>query len=286
MTVATASMPKIRSTASVNGVVLETLIVTPEQASEWLNNRGPNRQVSQARVQQFARDMRASRWAKNGETIKFDEAGLLIDGQHRLEAIVQAGVQVPLSVAWNVPSSAMPTIDAGRARGFGDVLHIRGVTDHIAVSAVAALVRRWESGNLTDNRAASHTELDGVVARHSGIVDSVAAVRKGARIAPVGILAFVHYIGARANATKADEFIYAILNGTTPSGMGLSANNAAFRLRERLIGQKVTKARLPRNEVLALTIRAWNFFLADRPVVNLRWRAAGPRKEEFPSFGE
>ena len=66
--------------------------ITPEYAKELLDYNKKNRSLSKATVDRYAEDMRKDNWQQNGEAIKIDWDGNLIDGQHRLAACVKSGV--------------------------------------------------------------------------------------------------------------------------------------------------------------------------------------------------
>lgn len=66
------------------------LIITPEMAKKYLQNMKTNRNISFARVNAYARDMERGAWQENGESIVFNKSGQLVNGQHRLAAIVKA----------------------------------------------------------------------------------------------------------------------------------------------------------------------------------------------------
>ena len=66
-------------------VVME---VGPDLAARWLDGNTHNRPLKQTLVDRFVRDMQAGRWRLTHQGIAFDADGMLIDGQHRLWAIV------------------------------------------------------------------------------------------------------------------------------------------------------------------------------------------------------
>jgi len=76
------------------------VLVSPELAAEWLkkNNTGENRAVSQEVIANYAMDMKNNKWDLTHQGICFGEDGALVDGQHRLHAIVMAGVTVAMMV--------------------------------------------------------------------------------------------------------------------------------------------------------------------------------------------
>lgn len=71
--------------------------VTPMKAARWLKRNIANRRVSPKVVRNYAGDMSRGEWLLNGEAIKFDRDGNLLDGQHRLGAIVHNGKSVRLA---------------------------------------------------------------------------------------------------------------------------------------------------------------------------------------------
>lgn len=92
-------------------------LVTPEQAERWLATANrKNRPLSPVFAGRYAADMKGGRWAVNGQGVVFDTDGHLIDGQHRLKAVVLSGTAVPLLVVSGVPAGVFDTLDQGRRR--------------------------------------------------------------------------------------------------------------------------------------------------------------------------
>jgi hypothetical protein len=116
---------------------LDIVKVTPTIAKQWLaTNTENNRRVRQERVDFYAAEMLSGRWVESsGETIKFDRSGKLIDGQHRLAAIIKANKTMRMTVARNLDQSAFAVIDSGMARNGGDVLHIAGIPNANVLAA-------------------------------------------------------------------------------------------------------------------------------------------------------
>lgn len=105
------------------GMYTETVLVTPEMAAKWLDESdGANpRPVLQRSVNYLVEEIKAKRWRLTPQGIAFNEQGLLIDGQHRLWAVVESKVAVPMRVTWNTPDAVKEVLDSGTLRG----LHIR-----------------------------------------------------------------------------------------------------------------------------------------------------------------
>jgi len=81
------------------------ITMTVERAKELLENNDHNRKVTNSRVQEYAKEMTNGLWLYNGESIIISESGRLLDGQHRLLAIVESGVEVEIELVEGVPDS-------------------------------------------------------------------------------------------------------------------------------------------------------------------------------------
>ncbi len=101
----------------------ETILVTPDMARAWLARNVVNRKLSQTYIDKVVWDIQRGRFDYNHESVGFNVRDELIDGQHRLTAVVKAGVPVRLRVSFNVPGGYHSTMNVGRARTAADVLH-------------------------------------------------------------------------------------------------------------------------------------------------------------------
>lgn len=120
-------------------------IITPEWARQTLEDqekriaKGEYRQrnVSEPTVDRYANDMRHGHWLLNNQGIGFDHKENLIDGRHRLWAVVKAGVPVRMMVMRGlsptqkngITVNTIDTVDCGRARNVGQQLAIDGVAN-------------------------------------------------------------------------------------------------------------------------------------------------------------
>jgi hypothetical protein len=92
--------------------------ITPEIAADWLENRnlGKNRKLSLRTAGRYAKAMSDGRWMVTHQGIAFDSDGFLIDGQHRLRAVVLAGMSVEMFVAVGFDSGTFAILDIARRR--------------------------------------------------------------------------------------------------------------------------------------------------------------------------
>lgn len=85
--------------------------VTPELAQSWLDTGKSNRPVSESRVQKLTAQMQAGLWRLNHNGIAFAKDGTLLDGLHRLHAVVRSGMTVPMIVVVDEPVENRNVID-------------------------------------------------------------------------------------------------------------------------------------------------------------------------------
>ena len=65
--------------------------ITPEMAQRYLERNTHNRRLSERSVRELVTAIKNDEWQVNGEAIKVDEEGNLIDGQHRLSRLAGSG---------------------------------------------------------------------------------------------------------------------------------------------------------------------------------------------------
>lgn len=105
----------------------EVETITPATAQRYLLKNSPrNRPLRSSRVAELSRDILRGDWRLSHQPIAFDTDGNLIDGQHRLNAIIQTGISLQVMVTRGVDPESFDVIDRGLKRSAGDVLGIHG----------------------------------------------------------------------------------------------------------------------------------------------------------------
>lgn len=151
-----------------NKIKLNTRVITPEMAKKFLQMNTNNRPLSKRHVDVLAAAMERGEWQVTGESIKISEANTLLDGQHRLTAIVKAGVSVKMVVVEGLPVESFHVIDTGsKPRGTADVMAIGGEKNPLVFSAAARIVKNWEvDPDLTKNTTTwTVTQIEQVLER-------------------------------------------------------------------------------------------------------------------------
>lgn len=111
-------------------------LVTPDQAKSWLNNNPNIRKLRAHRVAAMARAIESGHFDTTHQGIALADDGALLDGQHRLSAIVKTGIPVNLLVTRGLPRTVVKTIDSGMPRQAYERLG----TDKLNTSICSALL--------------------------------------------------------------------------------------------------------------------------------------------------
>lgn len=113
-------------------------IITPTKAKKLLEtNTESNRRVNQKVVSRYTSDILEGRWKEDtGELIKVSKQGKLIDGQHRLWAVIKANKPTKFHVATDVDDNVFDVLDTGKNRNHADSFKILGIKNEFMVPAI------------------------------------------------------------------------------------------------------------------------------------------------------
>jgi len=102
---------------------VETITLTPAIAENLLQKNNGNRKLQPATVNRYAKTMRSGNWRSTHQGIAIDESGNILDGQHRLEAVVKSGVTIitTLTIYKGKLKAGMLPVDIGKNRTSHDL---------------------------------------------------------------------------------------------------------------------------------------------------------------------
>jgi hypothetical protein len=129
-------------------VETKIVVVSPHLASRWLERNRRNRRVREDRVTRYAEQIEDGEWMLSPDAIAFDYNGCLINGQHRLKAIIEADEPAPFIVATGLEPDAFKISDVGVKRTGGDILRIEGFKNPEELAAATRLMVLWSQGRL------------------------------------------------------------------------------------------------------------------------------------------
>lgn len=288
----------------------EWLAITPAMAAEFLKNLHPDQRHERGtKVEQYSQDMVKGHWREDTEdTILFDWYGYLIDGQNRLLAVKESKTTVHFWVAWGVDPEVMAVKDTGAARSPSDSLRIKGLgagmsaTELRIVAAIARREMHWESGrhssgSMKSVATATHSDIAEVLMRQPDIYGAAKIGQDASKSTrPPLVNANIYgFFWLHANRVDSDAAYRWQSFWLTPEDLPGGSPIAAVRERffrsslasaGRSLGNNPRADVLNTDEQLALLIRAWNLFIAERPANRQRMHIARGKltNENFPAF--
>ncbi len=256
----------------IPGVTAVAVYMTPEIAARLLLRNTHNRKISENVVLKYVAEIQAGEWRLTPSGIGFDDAGVLVDGQHRLSAIVRANKPVPLVVTLGLPTTSQEKVDRQRRRTLFDALYLAG---HAAcrqeVEIASCLTRRTlrsESGVVPSDVLVKHTlecHLENIREVLKIMVNASKQVRGLCQASFLAAAVLYHEI----NSEKCAEFLKAVRTGVL-----LTQDHPAMRLRRFLMGE-TTVASMPRgganqSYVFRRSVYAMQAHLEGRNIPGLR----------------
>ena len=241
------------------GLPYEASITTigPAEAKEILSyGHDYNRRPSEKHAQQLANKMTNGDWKFNGDPLRFD-GHQLIDGQHRLMAIIKSNQSYPFVCVKKLDPAVFSTIDSGKKRDFATTLEIGGETHP---KELASATRQYF--NLTVGSSAvtiedmkdqleAHPELRELVEEcitHRGTTP------KGVS---VGVIAATQLLAKKLDANLAEEFFRQLI-----TGQHTTANTSLLR---ETIGEIGEEKGVDKKSFVNSAIRqAWNATRANK----------------------
>lgn len=246
-------------------------IITPAIAEYYLAKTKINRTVRSSGVDAYARDMANGDWITTGESIQFDWFDQLIDGQHRLLAIIKSGKSIELLVVRGLDPRAQKRIDSGIVRAFADQLKMAGVAESLSVASALRRIHLYEvmaervdfnTGKVT------HAELEEVFERHPSVPEIASRLKNVASRTgvPLSQLTFINWLLHEHNPEKTEEFFDLFLHGAN-----MDLDHPVLVLRDRIRRERDQYAQREfQIRAFWLTIQAWNHWRSGRKVTRLQ----------------
>lgn len=266
--------------------IVET--ITPTKAQEYLGKSGGNRNISKPVVASYAASMKAGKWLLNGESITFDIDGVLLNGHHRLHAIILAGVPIQTFVTRGVEHECYTTFDCGRHRTIGQLISMQGIRNYsiIATSVYSAylLVNGFYvgSGSNIKSRKKSNSDVIDFFNRDRDFFCEIGvlirSIKQNANILEDGIIgSSIYYLVRIGGYTK--EFVDDFFRKAC--SLDTCENSTIEKLRKRLIKNRTSStAKFPKAVTFAYVIKTWNAYVTGRELKILKFTT----EEEYPKF--
>ena len=211
-------------------------VITPEIAKEYLaKNTGNYRKLYWHRVDAYARDMKLGKWEFNGEGIKFSKSGKLVDGQHRLSAIVKANVPVKMLVIYDIDDD-VKIYDVAQTRSVAQIAKASGLSGEVANSSVVAAASIILAPNWRTHFVAKGQVVDYVNEHSDDFAEAIKISRQNANHAIAKKSACIAAIYCMIRLEKYKDLLY-LFFGVVNSGFSVDGMDCspAIVLRNFLI---------------------------------------------------
>lgn len=151
------------------------ITITPDLAKDIITNRNSfNRRVKKNQVKYLTSLMEKGQFHPyNAETLKFTgsfETGRMIDGQHRILAIINSGKTYELAVATNVDERLFTTIDRGIGRSDGDMFEVKGIPNARNIASMISTYLKLDYRNIESIKSNS---IDNPLSKYKITVDQL-----------------------------------------------------------------------------------------------------------------
>ncbi len=152
--------------------ITKIMKITPDMAKRCLEKNPNNRPIRPEWVKVLAEDMRTGNWRTTHQGIAFDEEGCLMDGQHRLRAILESGVTVEMEVTKGMKREDMIFVDNHNPRKFNNYSVFLGRPERHGDLAIARILEfglrnRYPTLSIRDQFNLVEKYQDGITFAHS-----------------------------------------------------------------------------------------------------------------------
>jgi hypothetical protein len=207
--------------------------ITPAIAREILTHNTNNRTLRPGHAANLAADIKAGRWQVSHQGIALTADGQLLDGQHRLHAVVMAGIPITIMVARNVDPDTFKVMDMNKVRAHFDRIHLVDLDqDNKLICVVITAYMRFAkcmAGAVPVDLL--ETEFLTNTGRWLWAAKAFRVKRRGITLASV-LAAIVSY--HMDSPTKAEQFAEGLLEG-----VGLTPGSPVLTLREALLAGRI-----------------------------------------------
>jgi len=242
--------------------------VTPAIASAMLDLNSANRPLRSGRVALLARSMTEGRWKLTPEAISFHNKGGLLNGQHRLAAVVASGVTVLATLWFGCDPSEFTALDRNAVRGVSDDLALMGYDRWTVRASSAQVLLRIKLGS-TANVDPAHVVQFAVSLASPELDRALLYGERARKMVAITSATVAFYVIQRdtKHPGKMDEFWECFCTGAN-----LPPKSAVLKLRDWLRDNISARNGRDRNvKDTAALIIAWNSWVRGKTAPSFAW---------------
>ena len=246
--------------------------------------KGTNRKVSINIVDEYAAAMLRGEWEVTHQGIAFSDEDHMVDGGHRLRAVIAAdaekpGITVPFMVTFGLPEEAMLAMDIGRRRVPADFLTMSGEQNVTTLSGILRMTYcyynvPWAHNESWSRHRITPTMQNDFLAGNPELRESVYEAMPLRKLFKGSASGAFHFIATKERPdVDVADFLYQLRSGEL-----LAKGDPALTLRELMLNSKASLRRFSASEELALMIKAFNRWAKQEESHLLAFRSG----EQFP----
>lgn len=235
----------------IESTSIKTILIDADTARKMLcKNYEGNRRIRKSAVSKYVAEMKSGSFMTNvGQIIVLHRDGTLLDGQHRLTAVVESDTEWPfvVQVVSGDKAEIYSKIDQGGKRSLSDCSQMN--KNQAGIARIIAAVKNGKSGaasalqaKVTNRRQVTNTEAIEVFSSNPLLIEYADAVstklgNSNVRGSRIGAGAFAYIASEMYGRAKVDKFIDNIADPTLcecpQAAATLAAINSANNSRKR-----------------------------------------------------
>lgn len=230
--------------------------VTPVMAHVMLDHNSANRAIKLHAIGRYVEFLRNSEWLITSQTIGFSDQKVLVDGQNRLYAILQAKKPMRTWVIFGVDRNAFKVTDTGEKRRVNDALQIMGESSALNLGAALRGLHCYMIGDWTFREPMTVFEGEDLLKSHGRLRDSLRTAmtaKAQLKALPVTAAAVCHYVFSKIDRDMTDQFFNNLKWGTD-----LKRDDPEYVLRQIITQEPESIKHGGKALPYAMLIRAWN----------------------------
>lgn len=260
-------------TKQLNNMEFKKQLITPSIAKKYLEANVKNRRIRTPIVTRYANDMTSGKWKEDtAEVIKISKTGIILDGQHRLAALIKANVSISFHVATSLDDNVFDVLDTGSNRSAGDIFLIQGIKNQSSIPSIISTYHNLKMGtssrtqqkNLKLTNAALLIEYNKREMFWQNVFSKSSMwYLSYAKILPKSLIGGFYCLFYDINNDDSESFFNQLCTGREIK------NKAIFLLRQKLMQDKMAVRKIPFELRSALIIKSWNYFRSNNDDVKL-----------------
>lgn len=252
----------------------EEVNISPALAQSWMG--GKNRTLRIGAVTKYKEDILNGNWKLTHQAIAIDWNGNVIDGQHRLAAIIKSGMSVVMLVAFDSDPETFDILDTGVSRNASDALFINGMAARTSkiVCSIIPLITNFEASGAISNGHQSK-RYGSITPFVKDFINTNPDVIKSAEYGQLlpyrnnllkqSSVCFLHYLISK-KYDNASIFLDKVMVGD-----GVQMGSIEFELRRILIASKTSlRSITPEPLLIKKMINGFNYFNSEKKFTDYR----------------